>query len=59
MSFKEVFNLETVGMLSQIALLIFLCVFVAVTIRVMTRSSKEMKAASRIPLEDAPNQEQN
>ncbi len=57
MSFKEIFNFTNAGWMSQIALLIFLGVFVAVSIRALTRSKKEMNAASHLPLEEGSTQE--
>lgn len=51
MNFKEVFNLENVSLLSQIALMIFVGVFIAMAIRTFTRSKSEMNAASHLPLE--------
>lgn len=38
--------------LPLVAMFLFLAVWVAASIRVMTRSRQEMEAASRIPLED-------
>ncbi len=57
MNFKEVFNLENVGLLSQIALLLFLGVFIAMLIRTLTRSKSEMNAASNLPLESEEGRE--
>ncbi len=52
MNFKELFTLTNAGLLSGISLVIFLGVFVAVTIRALTRSKKEIDAASKLPLEE-------
>jgi cbb3-type cytochrome oxidase subunit 3 len=57
MNFKEVFNLTNAGLLSEIALIIFLGVFAAVAIRVFTRSRSEMNNASNLPLEEGLEQE--
>ena len=55
--FKEVFNLSNAGLFSQIALLIFLGVFIATAVRLMFFSRREMKHAARLPLDDAQVQE--
>lgn len=59
MSFKEVFNLSYAGLMSEIALLIFLGVFIAVAVRALTRQRSEMDSASRLPLEEGATQEQS
>ncbi|MFN4244366.1 MAG: hypothetical protein ACK4PI_14150 [Tepidisphaerales bacterium] len=51
---KDVLNfLGQYTVLAEIGLLIFLAVFVAVVIRVMTRQRSEVAAWSMLPLEDA------
>lgn len=57
MNFKEIFSLTNAGLLSEIALVIFLGVFASVAIRVFTRSRGEMNAASNLPLEEGIQQE--
>jgi hypothetical protein len=52
MNFKEVFTLTNAGLFSEIALVIFLGVFVAMAIRVFTRTKSEMSAAAHLPLEE-------
>ncbi len=51
---KDVLRAMDFTTLSQIALVIFFCVFVAVVIRTWTRSKKEMDKQSQIPLSDEP-----
>lgn len=57
MSFKEIFNLTNAGLMSEIALVIFLGVFVAVSIRAITRRRSEMDSAAHLPLEEGATQE--
>lgn len=52
--FKDVLQAMDFTTLSQIALVIFFGVFVAVIIRTWTRSKKEMDSQSQIPLSDEP-----
>lgn len=52
--FKEVFNLETVLGLSRWALVIFLLVFVAMTLWAWTRSREHIDRWASLPLDDAP-----
>jgi cbb3-type cytochrome oxidase subunit 3 len=52
MNFKEIFSVTNAGLLSEIALVMFLGVFVAVAIRALTRSKQEMSEASNLPLEE-------
>ena len=57
MNFKEVFSVTNAGLLSAIALVIFLSVFAAIAIRAFTRTKDEMNAASNLPLEEGIEQE--
>lgn len=52
--FKDVLRAMDFTTLSQIALLLFFGVFVAVVIRTMLRPKKEMDKQSQIPLSDEP-----
>lgn len=52
--FKDVLRSMDFTTLSQIALIIFFCVFVAVVIRTWTRPRKDMDRQSEIPLSDDP-----
>ena len=52
--FKDVLQAMNFTTLSQIALVLFFIVFVAVVIRTMTRPKKEMDKQSQIPLSDKP-----
>lgn len=52
--FKDVLRAMDFTVLSQIALVLFCCVFVAVVIRTWTRPKKEMDKQSQIPLSDEP-----
>ncbi len=52
--FQDVLRAMNFTLLSQIALVIFFGVFVAVVIRTMTRSKKEIDRQSQIPLSDEP-----
>ena len=52
--FKDVLRAMNFTTLSQIALVIFFFVFVAVVIRVWTRPKNEMDKQSQIPLSDEP-----
>ncbi len=52
MNFKEIFSLTNAGLFSEISLVIFLGVFVAISVRAFTRSKQEMNAASNLPLEE-------
>lgn len=58
MSFKEIFSTTSAGTLSEIALIIFVGVFISIAIRVVTRSRGEMTAAAKLPMEDGVDQEQ-
>jgi energy-converting hydrogenase Eha subunit H len=50
--FKEVFKLDSVATLSEIALVIFVVVFVVTAIWIYTRPRKQVRQWSRLPLED-------
>ncbi|MFK7789079.1 MAG: CcoQ/FixQ family Cbb3-type cytochrome c oxidase assembly chaperone [Phycisphaeraceae bacterium] len=52
--FKDVLRAMDFTTLSQLALLLFFGVFVAVVIRTMLRPKKEMDKQSQIPLSDEP-----
>lgn len=52
--FKDVLRAMDFTLLSQIALVLFFGVFVAVAIRTWTRPKKEMDKQSQIPLSDEP-----
>ena len=52
--FKDVLRAMDYTLLSQIALVLFFGVFVAVVIRTWTRPKKEMDKQSQIPLSDEP-----
>lgn len=52
--FKDVLRAMDFTLLSQIALVIFFGVFVAVVIRTCMRPKKEMDKQSQIPLSDEP-----
>lgn len=52
--FKDVLRAMDFTTLSQIALILFFGVFVAVVIRTMLRPKKEMDKQSEIPLSDEP-----
>lgn len=52
--FKDVLQAMGSTTLSQIALILFFGVFVAVVIRTWTRPNKEMDQQSQIPLSDEP-----
>lgn len=54
MMFKDVLRAMDFTTLSQIALILFFGVFVAVVIRTMLRPKKEMDKQSEIPLSDEP-----
>ncbi len=51
--FKEVFNLESVMNLSRWALVIFMVVFIAMTIWTWTRSRKHIDQWASLPLNDS------
>ena len=57
--FKDVLRAMDFTTLSQIALVIFFLVFVAVVIRVWTRPKKEMDKHGQIPLSDEPIEPRN
>lgn len=50
--FKEIFNETSADMLSSIALVIFVTVFVLVIFWVLSRSKKTIQRWSNMPLED-------
>ena len=52
--FKDVLRAMDFTLLSQIALVLFFGVFVAVVIRTWMRPKKEMDKQSQIPLSDEP-----
>ena len=52
--FKDVLRAMDFTTLSQIALVLFFVVFVAVVIRTWTRPKKDMDKQSQIPLSDEP-----
>ncbi len=52
--FQDVLRAMNFTLLSQIALVIFFGVFVAIVIRTLTRSKKEIDKQSQIPLSDEP-----
>ena len=52
--FKDVLRAMDYTLLSQIALILFFGVFVAVVIRTWMRPKKEMDKQSQIPLSDEP-----
>lgn len=52
--FKDVLRAMDFTLLSQIALVLFFLVFVAVTIRVCLRPKEEIEKQSQIPLSDEP-----
>lgn len=52
--FKDVLRAMDFTLLSQIALVLFFLVFLAVVIRVVTRPQKEVDKQSQIPLSDEP-----
>ena len=52
--FKDVLRAMDFTLLSQIALVLFFIVFVAVVIRTWTRPKKDMDKQSEIPLRDEP-----
>lgn len=52
--FKDVLRAMDFTILTQIALVIFFAVFVAVTIRTWRRPKQEMDKQSQIPLSDEP-----
>lgn len=49
---RDLFAQSPLLVLPLVAMFLFLTVWVAASIRVMTRSRQEMEAAARIPLED-------
>ena len=51
--FKEVFKLESVMNLSRLALVIFVLVFIALTIWAWTRSRKTIDQWASLPLNDS------
>ena len=57
--FKDVLRAMDFTVLSQIALVIFFGVFVAVTIRAFTRPKDEIDKQSQIPLSDEPVEPRN
>lgn len=59
MSFKEIFSTTHAGMLSEVALIIFMGVFVGMVVRVVTRSRIEMTEAAKLPLKEGIEQEQS
>jgi cbb3-type cytochrome oxidase subunit 3 len=48
--FKEIFNFETVTLLSSIGLLIFFAVFLGIIIWAFTRSKRSVDRWSKLPL---------
>lgn len=52
--FQDVLRAMNFTTLSQIALVIFFGVFVAIVFRTWTRSKKDMDKQSQIPLSDEP-----
>ncbi|MFI4861388.1 MAG: hypothetical protein ACIAXF_11975 [Phycisphaerales bacterium JB063] len=52
--FKDVLRAMDFTLLSQIALVLFFLVFIAVTIRTLLRPRKEMESQASIPLSDQP-----
>jgi cbb3-type cytochrome oxidase subunit 3 len=50
--FKEVFKLESVMQLSTLALIIFVLVFIGITVWAWTRSRKKIDQWASIPLND-------
>ena len=52
--FKDVLRAMDFTMLSQIALVLFFLVFLAIVIRTVTQSKKEIDKQSQIPLSDEP-----
>lgn len=52
--FKDVLRAMNFTTLSQVALVLFFFVFVAVVIRTYTRPRKEIEKQSQIPLSDEP-----
>lgn len=54
--FKEIFNFETVTLLSSIGLLIFFAVFLGIIIWAFTRSKRSVDRWSKLPLgnDDVP-----
>jgi cbb3-type cytochrome oxidase subunit 3 len=59
MSFKEIFSTTNAGLFSEIALVIFIGVFVTMVVRVVTQSRSEMTAAAKLPLDEGIQQEQS
>lgn len=57
--FKDVLRAMDFTVLSQIALVLFFLVFVAVVIRTWRRSDKEMDRQAQIPLSDQPIEPRN
>ena len=55
--FKEVFRLDSVETLSEIALVIFVIVFAVTAIWIYSRPRKQVQHWSRLPLEDGTGSE--
>ncbi|HMO25885.1 MAG TPA: cbb3-type cytochrome c oxidase subunit 3 [Tepidisphaeraceae bacterium] len=56
--FKEIFNFETVSVLSSIGLLIFFTVFLGIIIWAFTRSKRTVDRWSKLPLGEEGSSEQ-
>lgn len=50
--FKEIFHIDSVALLSEAALVIFVLVFIATALWIVTRSKASVSRWARLPLED-------
>jgi len=57
--FKEVFSMDIVRLFTQLGLVIFFLVFVAVSIWAYTRPKRDVEDWAEIPLSDADKSERN
>ena len=57
--FKEIYNMDVVRLFTQMGLVIFFLVFVAVSIWAFTRPKQEVDQWAELPLSDAKENEAN